>query len=90
MYVFTLCLTNFCICIYCTYSWLLFLILQLAEKRMLVNTSVDVFKDFINQTICVVLDPRLEDHEEGSEAISRVNVVLGKVLLSGHLTNTIW
>ncbi|KAF6039706.1 msps [Bugula neritina] len=63
--------------------------MKLAEKRMLVNTSVDVFKDFINQTICVVLDPRLEDHEEGSEAISRVNVVLGKVLLSGHLTNTI-
>ena len=74
-----------CYPVVCSFSYL-----QLAEKDMLSQTSVDVFKDFVNQAISCVLDPKLQDFSEGSELISNLNVSLGKILLSGHQTNTMW
>lgn len=57
---------------------------------MMSRTTTDVFKDFLNQAISAVLDPRLNDYPEGPELISSLNLTLGKVLSHGHQTNTLW
>ena len=55
------------------YSKDLSLFIQLAEKDMMSNTSTEVFKDFLNQAITAVLDPKLNDYQEGDEVISSLN-----------------
>ena len=57
---------------------------------MMSNTSTEVFKDFLNQAITAVLDPKLNDYQEGDEVISSLNLALGKILQLGHTTNTLW
>ena len=54
------------------------------------NTSTEVFKDFLNQAITAVLDPKLNDYQEGDEVISSLNLAQGKILQLGHTTNTLW
>ncbi|XP_067937770.1 cytoskeleton-associated protein 5-like isoform X2 [Watersipora subatra] len=65
------------------------LIVELAEKDMIDKTSIEVFKDFIAQAVSGVLDPKLNDHPEGADCISNLNISLGKILLHGHHTNTL-
>lgn len=57
---------------------------------MMSKTSVEVFKDFVNQAISGVLDPKLNDYQEGTDTVSNLNIALGKILIMGHQTNTLW
>ena len=52
--------------------------------------STDILKDLIYQLSMIMLDPRLEDIEEGTQVIRSVNILLVKVVEKSCLTNVVW
>lgn len=54
------------------------------------NTSVEVFKDVMSQSISNVTDPRLSRHPDGHMIIQQLNVMLAKILQTANATTTLW